>query len=226
MNHSIAQLVQTSLLIVAALFPIVNSPENIPIFLTLTAGLSAGSRSVLARKIAVYGFVLLLVSVLIGTHILAFFGISLPVVQVGGGLVVMAAGWKLLNRADDDQRTPESPAKPVRASYLSRRAFYPLTMPLTVGPGSISVAIAVGANRPPGSEASWTLPVAALLGCAVLALTIYLIYRCAEPVGRVLGETAMNIIIRLSSFILVCIGVQIVWNGVSALLITILIHRS
>ena len=225
MNHSMAQLVRTSLLIVAALFPIVNSPENIPIFLTLTTGLSAGSRSVLARKIAVYGFVLLLVSVLIGTHILAFFGISLPVVQVGGGLVVMAAGWKLLNRADDDERTPESPPKPVRASYLSRRAFYPLTMPLTVGPGSISVAIAVGANRPPGSEAGWTLPVAALLECAVLALTIYLLYRFAEPVGRVLGETAMNIIIRLSSFILLCIGVQIVWNGVSALLITILIHR-
>ena len=139
MNHSMAQLVQTFLLIVAALFPIVNSPENIPIFLTLTTGLSAGSRSVLARKIAVYGFVLLLVSVRIGTHILAFFGISLPVVQVGGGLVVMAAGWKLLNRADDDERTPESPPKPVRASYLSRRAFYPLTMPRTVGPGSISV---------------------------------------------------------------------------------------
>jgi multiple antibiotic resistance protein len=74
-------------------------------------------------------------------------------------------------------------------------------MPLTVGPGSISVAIAVGANRPPGSETRWSLPVAALLGCAIIALTIYLLYRFAEPVGRILGETAMNIIIRLSAFI-------------------------
>jgi len=139
MHSPIAGLARVSLLIVGALFPIVNSPENLPVFLTLTTGLSTGSRAVLARKIAVYGFVLLLVSVLIGTHILAFFGISLPVVQVGGGPVVMAAGWKLLNRADDDERTPESPPKPVRASYLSRRAFYPLTMPRTVGPGSISV---------------------------------------------------------------------------------------
>ena len=225
MHSPIAGLARVSLLIVGALFPIVNSPENLPVFLTLTMGLSTGSRAVLARKIAVYGFVLLVVSVLIGTHILAFFGISLPVVQVGGGLVLVAAGWKLLNRAEDDDRTIQSPAKPLRTDYLSRRAFYPLTMPLTVGPGSISVAIALGANRPAGSEAGWTLSVAALLGCAVVAVSIYLMYRFAEPVGRLLGETAMSIIIRLSSFILVCIGVQIVWNGVSALLATILIHR-
>ena len=95
-------------------------------------------------------------------------------------------------------------------------------MLLTVGPGSISVAIAVGANRPTGSEAHWYLPVAAVLGCVVLALTIYLLYRFAEPIGRLVGDTAMNVIIRLSSFILVCIGVQIVWNGASKLLSSIL----
>jgi multiple antibiotic resistance protein len=101
-----------------------------------------------------------------------------------------------------------------------------LTLPLTVGPGSISVAIAVGASRPPGNVARWTLLVAALLGCGFLAVTIYLTYRFAEPIGRILGDTAMNIIIRLSSFILLCIGVQIVWNGASALLRTVLVHGS
>src|SRR5262249_22011814 len=101
MYDAFAGLIQTTLLIVGALFPIVNPPENIPIFLALTTGLSSGDRSVLARKISIYGFALLIVSVLIGTHILAFFGISLPVVQVGGGLVVIATGWKLLNRAED-----------------------------------------------------------------------------------------------------------------------------
>jgi multiple antibiotic resistance protein len=220
----IRELVRISLLIVGALFPIVNSPENLPIFLTLTAGLSTESRSVLARKIAVNGFAILLVSVLIGTHILTFFGISVPVVQVGGGLVLIAAGWKLLNRPDEDERAPVSPSKTPKASYLTRRAFYPLTLPLTVGPGSISVAIAVGANRPPASEARWILSAAALLGCAVLAISIYLVYRFAEPIGRILGETAMNIIVRLSSFILLCIGVQITWNGASALLKTIIAY--
>jgi multiple antibiotic resistance protein len=171
----------------------------------------------MARKIGIYSFVLLLVSVLIGTHILAFFGISLPVVQVGGGLVVIAVGWKLLNRSDSDDK-PASDSMAPTASYLYGRAFYPLTMPLTVGPGAISIAIAVGANRPPAMGLRWTLPLAALLGCAVLAVIVYLTYRFAEPIGRFLGESALNIIVRLSSFILLCIGVQIVWNGVSALL--------
>ena len=221
MHDAIADLVRTTLVIIGALFPIVNTPENIPIFLTLTTGLSTENRSILARKIAVNGFVLLVVSVLIGTHILAFFGISLPIIQVGGGLVLVAGGWKLLNRPDDEEKAPDASLKPLKASYLSRRAFYPLTLPLTVGPGSISVAVAVGANRPPGSETYWGLPLAALLGCAVIAATIYFVYRFAEPIGRVLGDTAMSIFIRLSSFILLCIGVQIVWNGVSKLLSTI-----
>jgi multiple antibiotic resistance protein len=221
MRDAIAEFVRTMLVIVGALFPIVNPPENIPIFLALTAGLSSADRCVFARKIAIYGFTLLIVSVLIGTHILAFFGISLPIVQVGGGLLVAVAGWKLLNRADEEEKVSNAPAKPLKASYLSRRAFYPLTLPLTVGPGSISVAIAVGASRPPGSEIHWALPVAALIGCAVIAATIYLSYRFAEPIDRALGDTAMSIFIRLSSFILLCIGVQIVWNGLSKLLATL-----
>src|SRR5712672_1102347 len=216
MSPSIAELTRTTLLIIGALFPIVTPPENIPIFLTLTSGLRSEDRSVLARKVAINGFILLIVSVLIGTHVLAFFGISLPVVQVGGGLVVMAAGWKLLSRSDDDA-SPTS-LKIANSSYLSRRAFFPLTLPLTVGPGSISVAIAVGANRPEGSEWRWPLIGGMLLGSALISASIYLSYRFAERIKRTLGDSAMNIMIRLSSFILVCIGVQILWNGLSALL--------
>jgi len=215
------ELVRASLLIVGALFPIINSPDNIPVFLILTSGLSPANRAVMARKIGVYSFVLLLVSVLIGTHILAFFGISLPVVQVGGGLVVIAMGWKLLNRPDNDDKVSASPSSAPTVSYLSGRAFYPLTMPLTIGPGAISIAIAVGANRSPAIGLRWTLLVAALLGCGVLAVIVYLTYRFAEPIGRFLGDTALNIIVRLSSFMLLCIGVQIVWDGVHALLRTV-----
>src|SRR5262249_45483988 len=146
MHDAMTGLVQLTLLIVGALFPIVNPLGSVPFFLSLTDGLSSETRSVLARKIAVNGFGLLIVSVLIGTHILAFFGISLPVVQVGGGVVVIAAGWRLLNRADDEGPLPTSVERllPVTPRLLSpdfavdRRA------------GSISVAIAVGANRPPG----------------------------------------------------------------------------
>ena len=97
-----SDLVKTTLLIVGTLFPIVNPIGNTPIFLSLTRGLSGQARKTLARMIALNGLYLILASIFIGTHILTFFGISLPVVQVGGGLLVISTGWTLLRRPDDE----------------------------------------------------------------------------------------------------------------------------
>jgi multiple antibiotic resistance protein len=221
MPGALSDLAKYTLLVVGALFPIVNPIGNTPIFLSLTRGLSGRGRQVLARTIALNGLILILTSIFIGTHILTFFGISLPVVQVGGGLVVISTGWTLLRRPDDED-TGEKGARPEcnEANY-SRQAFYPLTLPLTVGPGSISVAITVGANRAEGAEWRWPLIAGTVLGSVLISASIYLSYRFAERIGRTLGDSAMNVIIRLSSFILVCIGVQILWNGLSALLRTV-----
>jgi multiple antibiotic resistance protein len=221
MDVALRDLAKNTLLVVGALFPIVNPLGNTPIFLSLTHGLSSQGRSALARMIALNGLILILTSIFIGTHILAFFGISLPVVQVGGGLVVISTGWALLRQPDDDKSDGGGKPDECHEADYSRQAFYPLTLPLTVGPGSISVAIAVGANRPEGSEWRWPLIGGMLLGALLIAISIYLSYRFAERIGRVLGDSAMNVIIRISSFILVCIGVQILWNGLSALLRTI-----
>ena len=133
-----------------------------------------------------------------------------------GGTVVIATAWSLLTRRDEEHGH-ETHASPTPAD-VSRRAFYPLTLPLTVGPGSISVAITLGANRSQGSDIGWTMLVAAVVGAALLGGSIYLSYRFAESLAGVLGETAMNVVIRLMSFILLCIGVQIAWNGISTLL--------
>jgi len=221
MPGALGDLSKYTLLIVGALFPIVNPIGNTPIFLSLTRGLSSHGRSVLARMISLNGLLLILTSIFIGTYILAFFGISLPVVQVGGGLVVISTGWSLLRAPNDDDKESGAGTECNETSY-TRQAFYPLTLPLTVGPGSISVAIAVGANRPEGSEWNWAVIGGMVLGALLIAASIYLSYRFAERLARVLGESAMNVIIRLSSFILVCIGVQILWNGLSALLRTVL----
>ena len=105
----------------------------------------------------------------------------------------------------------------ITSQDIANRAFYPLTLPLTVGPGSISVALTLGANQSPHRN-SLTRLIAAIIGTALMAVTIYLSYRFAERLARLVGETAMNVIVRLTSFILLCIGVQIVWNGVRALL--------
>jgi multiple antibiotic resistance protein len=220
-NSALGELAANTLLVVGALFPIVNPLGNTPIFLTLTRGLSGQGRAKLARTIAMNGLVLMVASIFIGTHILGFFGISLPVVQVGGGLVVVSTGWALLRRSDDDDPAGDA-KKPCNETNYMRQAFYPLTLPLTVGPGSIAVAITVGANRTEGSEWRWPLIVGLLIGALAIATSIYLSYRFAERIGAVLGEAAMNVIIRLSSFILVCIGVQISWNGLSTLLRSIL----
>jgi multiple antibiotic resistance protein len=221
MPGSLSAVARYTLLVVGALFPIVNPIGNTPIFLSLTRGLSSRGRTALARMIALNGLILILTSIFIGTHILAFFGISLPVVQVGGGLVVISTGWTLLRQPDRDDGDEKGAGKECNEADYSKRAFYPLTLPLTVGPGSISVAIAVGANRPEGSEWHWPLIAGMLLGAILISASIYWSYRFAERLGRTLGDSAMNVIIRLSSFILVCIGVQILWNGVSALIRTV-----
>ncbi len=212
---AVLHILTSCLVVVTALFPIVNPLGNTPIFLSLTPGYSSDARSILSRKIALNSYWLLTGSMLIGSHILDFFGISIPVVQVGGGLVVISTGWTLLQR--DSEQARASAERKITSQDIANRAFYPLTLPLTVGPGSISVALTIGANQAP-HQSSVVRLVAAIIGPALVAITIYLSYRFAERIATFLGQTAMNVIVRLTSFILLCIGVQIVWNGVHALL--------
>ena len=130
----------------SALFPIVDPIGGAPVFLLLTRDYAAETRRVLARRIAVDSFILLIASFTLGAHVLSFFGISLPVVQVGGGLIVIATGWAMLNQKDANDQG--SARRTVTCADALSQAFYPLTLPLTVGPGSISIAITLGANSP------------------------------------------------------------------------------
>lgn len=203
------------LLIVSALFPIVNPIGGSPVFLLLTQDYSKESRKLLARRVAINSFILLIVSMVVGTHILSFFGISLPVVQVGGGLIVVSTGWAMLTRSDQVDRGHSHQA--VTQEDILRNAFYPLTLPLTVGPGSISIAITLGANEPRHLGANIVALISAAIGAALIAVTIYICYGYSARWAAAVGPSGMNVILRLSSFLLVCIGVQILWNGVSAL---------
>lgn len=207
------------LIIVSALFPVVNPLGGSPIFLVWTKDCSSSMRMALSRRIAMNSFFLLVGSYLIGSHILTFFGISLPVVQVGGGLIVVSTGWAILKQHDEEEG--DDAHRNVHPHDPFRDAFYPLTLPLTVGPGSISVAITLGANAAHDSGVSLLAVLAALVGSAALALCIFLCYGFADRLAQLLGPIAMSVIMRLSAFLLVCIGVQIIWNGASALLASI-----
>jgi multiple antibiotic resistance protein len=212
------QVAKSILLVVSALFPIVDPIGGSPVFLLLTRDYPAETRRVLARRITISSFVLLIASYAIGSHVLSFFGISIPVVQVGGGLIVISTGWAMLNQKDGSDRGTVSKQTVTCADALNQ-AFYPLTLPLTVGPGSISVAITLGANETTHHLGASVLAfVAAAIGCAFVAATIYPCYAFADRLASVMGQTGMNVILRLSSFLLVCIGVQIFWNGASKLL--------
>ena len=205
------------LLTFAGLFPIVNPIEAAPFFLVLTAGMSTAERTMLARKVAINGFALLLGSMVLGPWLLQFFGIELPVMRIAGGLVVTALGWKLLSQESWSDHGSSGVQPGVERKVGS---FYPLTMPLTVGPGSMSVAITIG-SRKPATEIiwrTWTLhAIGAFAGVLAIAITIYIAYRFAEGLARVLGATGLEVLVRLSAFILMCIGIEIVWNGYSAL---------
>ncbi len=214
--NPVMQTVKSILLVVSALFPIVDPVGGSPIFLSLTRDCTGEMRRGLARRIAVNSFILLVASFTIGSHVLSFFGISLPVVQVGGGLIVISTGWALLNQKDGSDRG--GVGRTVTCSDVLHDAFYPLTLPLTVGPGSISVAVTLGANEPRHLGANLLALLAAAIGSAIVAATIYLCYGFADRVADVMGPAGMNVILRLSSFLLVCIGVQILWNGASKLL--------
>ena len=142
-------------------------------------------------------------------------------VQVGGGLIVIATGWGLLKQRDDEKHDVHRTVQP---QDTFRHAFYPLTLPLTVGPGSISVAITLGANAAHRHALHPLTILAALIGMVLIAISILFCYGFADRLARILGATGMTVITQLSSFFLVCIGVQIAWNGIKELLESVTLH--
>ena len=213
----ITLLLQKAFVVFATLTPIINAPGMAPIFLTLTDGLSNTTRSRVARQIAISGFLLVIGSVLIGSPLLAFFGVSLPVLRIAGGMLVTATAWQLLR-----SEHPRPLAGPLhdRATEGSSTiaAFYPLTFPLTVGPGTISMSMTLGTEFGGTHLPTYIGLIALVIGTALAAAVIFLSYRFAGALIRTLGETGTIVFLRLSSFILLCIGIQIGWEGLSYLI--------
>jgi|SRR5215469_3887334 len=210
------------LLILSALFPIVDPVGGSPFFLALTSDYASEARRALSWRISLNSFLLLIASYFVGTYILAFFGISLPVVQIGGGLILVAMGWAALMQKEEG--TDKTARQSIHPADIYGRAFYPLTLPLTVGPGSISVAITLGANAARNHALHPLTILGALLGFVLIALSIFLCYGFSDRLARVLGQTGMLVITKLSSFLLVCIGVQVAWNGTKELLQSVVLH--
>jgi multiple antibiotic resistance protein len=207
-------LLKALFLLPATLLPIINPLSTAPVFVA-TVGTDRVLAEKVARQVAINSWFVVVVSVLIGTYVLALFGISLPVVRIGGGLLVASTAWRMLHRTGDDD---VHAAAAERASELShadivRRSFFPITFPLTTGPGTIAASIALGAQIPAKPALYLAGAVVAAIGAALVSLVLYLVFRNSAAVLTRLGDVGMLVMTRLMAFILLCIGIQIMWTG-------------
>jgi len=215
------------LLAFSALLPLINPLGSALVFLGLVGEAPPHIYRSLARRIAINTIIFLAVIELIGSALLNFFGISLPIVQVSGGTVIAAMGWSMLNEknaqasAEGKQAELEAPAR-TGTGYLEQKIFYPFTFPITAGPGTLVVMLTLSAHA---SNPVLTRNVLDHIGVflAVVALSglIYLCYAYAPKITTAISQSTAHGILRVIAFILLCIGVQIAWNGLSVLLASV-----
>ncbi|HEY5800115.1 MAG TPA: MarC family protein [Burkholderiaceae bacterium] len=212
------------ILIPITLLPILNPLATSPIYASLLGNISSAAQKKVARQVAINCWFLLMAAMFIGSHVLNFFGISLPIVRIAGGIIVAAAGWRLLgDNGNDEIRTQVATNAGGEEEWSDEefkiRSFYPISFPLTVGPGTIAASIALGTNTST-KLFDWARSMgSAALGAALTALVVFLCYRNAHRLVAFLGRLGTLVLLRLSAFILLCIGIEILWQGVSGLLI-------
>lgn len=203
----------------SALLPLINPLGSALVFLGMVGTAPPEVYRNLAKKIAVSTTLFLITIELIGTALLKFFGISLPVMQVSGGLVLAAMGWSLLNQEEPTRKPEQANVDRTLFGSLEEKIFYPFTFPLTAGPGSVVVMVTLSAH----ASMKGVLPDAAThagiaLAVMLLSLAVYLCYGYAPKItARISPQTAHGIL-RVIAFVLLCIGVQITWNGVEAMI--------
>lgn len=214
----LAPYVKTLFLIPFTLLPIINPLSTAPVFVA-TVGRNRGVAKRLARQVALNSLYVMTVSMLVGSYVLEFFGISLPIVRIGGGLIVAATGWRMLNRQDSDEAMSAVAEKTsdLTDAEIVRRSFFPITFPLTTGPGTISAAIALGASIPHTPLLYMVDAVVSVAGAALTAAVLYVIFRNSARLLDKLGEVGTLVMMRFMAFILLCIGIEIMWAGWSEL---------
>jgi multiple antibiotic resistance protein len=205
---------QAFLLAFPALFSIVNPLGGAIIFNEVTAAQTHAERVALAKRVAVYSTVVMVVALWLGTYILSFFGISLDALRIAGGIVVSVRAYEMLSAPEVNVQRKEAEAAPVeRHADMSGSAFFPLTLPFTTGPGTIAVAVSLGTERPDAVWPMLAFYAGATLAVVAMALLIWLSYTTADWMAKALGTSGRNVVSRLAAFLLLGIGVQIVLSG-------------
>ncbi len=213
-----SQLIYAILVAYVALFPVLNPLGGSLIFHSITYPLDTQIKNKLARKIAINAFLLLLGVLFVGIWVLKLFGISIPIVQLAGGAVVATRGWMIMNTGSRPNTMSSEIICDEKTAMSS--SFFPLTLPMTAGPGSIATAITLGAEAQdvPGKLAKTFSYIGFSFGIILAAITVFFTYHYAGYLIRRLGENGRMVIMKLSSFITLCIGLSIVWKGIEGLI--------
>lgn len=197
-----------------ALFPIVDPIGSIPIFLALTTGASKPLRRQLALRIALYVVMVLATFLLVGGGILRFFGISLAVVRIAGGIVLFNTAWASM-QAQPKLSTQDSRDARQKGNHLQEIAFMPMTIPLLAGPGAIAVTLGISAQAGDGFSIMTIVNLlAALLAIFIIGVVVYLCLRSANLLSDLLGASGIRAISRVLGLLILAIGVQLILNGV------------
>ena len=191
----------------AALFPIANPIGAVPIFYSLTATDSRKERRIQAQKTAINVILILAAFLICGRSILQFFGISLDVLRIAGGLLVSHAAWEMVTSKprlmDSEQQAGEE---------KEDISFTPMAIPLVSGPGSIGVIIGLSTRMTQWSD---------YLGCAIgIVLFGTLLYVClmlGESLLSLLGRNGLGALNRVLGFFILAIAVQLIADGVISL---------
>lgn len=192
----------------SSLFSVVNPITAMPVFMSLTEDESDKEKARTARKASMYMFCVLIIFLLAGTYILSFFGISLPGIRIAGGLVIMRAGYSMLNPETGGRKLSSEDQE--AAKDKEDVSFSPLAMPLLSGPGSIAVVIGFGSQAT--SIVDYIVNGVAVF---LVALMAWGILRVAPWLNKLIGKSGMTVITRMMGFIALAIGVQFVINGIA-----------
>lgn len=197
-----------------SLFPAVNPVGSAFIVDPFLGDMGFPERKRAARRVAFNCFIICAVSALIGSWILKLFGISIPIVQLAGGIMICRMGWQLLTTEDDVKGKKET-AQPERRDNI---LFYPIAFPMTTGAGTISVILTLSAHEDEKDLLSHVMNLGALfIAILLICILIYICYANTPRLTRRLGPRGEQIVNRLSAFLVFCIGMQIAYSGIRTL---------
>jgi len=218
MSFEIHSFVQLLFMSVIALFPVVNPIGTAFIVTPYFETLTDAERRTAVKKICLYAFCICAVTLFVGHWILELFGLTIPIIRTAGGIMICKTGWEFLSSKNDNKKESAEGAEANLHGNIDDKLFYPITFPITTGAGTISVLFTLSAHSENKAISHYVMNSGAiLLAIVIMCILIYVFYSNTKLFVRYLGSAGENIVNRLMAFLIFCVGLQIAYSGIRAL---------